>query len=98
MEELDDEVELNKNKIIEIDTGKINTISIKTKVIPEKAMTLSLALYKKFNTEGICSQNSVDELMLPPPARGAHSGNTCFLCVIIFWRHLKCFELWSFCF
>ena len=47
MEELDNETELSKNKIIQIDTENINTISIKSKVIREKDMTLSLAISKK---------------------------------------------------
>ena len=66
MEELDNEAELTKYKIIEIDTEKTNTISIKSKVIPEKDMTLSLAISK--NAEEICSQNRVEQLMTSPPA------------------------------
>ena len=46
MEELDNEAKLTKNKIMEISTAKTNTISIKPKVIPEKDMTLSLAISK----------------------------------------------------
>ena len=47
MEEMDNEAELTNNKeIIEIDTEKINTLSIKSKVNPEKVMTLNLAISK----------------------------------------------------
>ena len=47
MEELDIETKLTTNKeIMEIDTEKINTISIKSKVNPENDMTLCLAFSK----------------------------------------------------
>ena len=66
MEELNNEAELTKTKVIEIDTEKTYMISIKSKGIPEKDMTLSLAISK--NAEEICFQNSMKELMVSPPA------------------------------
>ena len=45
-------------EIIEIDTEKINATHIKSKVNPEKEMTLNLAISE--NAEEKCSQQSIE--------------------------------------
>ena len=50
----------NTNKqVVEIDTEKISTTSIKSKVNPAKEMTLNVAIYK--NAVETCSQQSMEQ-------------------------------------